>query len=107
VASKTKLSAHQRAKILARVSDVVSKNHIKRVPSWPALVAEHKEQIVRVEHPAEFEQAMLDLLENLGMSHTRFYHRSLNRFPAQRCINATLSALREPGGSQVDVPRRT
>jgi hypothetical protein len=39
---------------------------------------------------AEFEQAMLDLLENLSMSHTWFYHRSLNRFPAQRCINATV-----------------
>ncbi len=98
MASTTKLTAHQRAKILARASDVVSKNHIKRVPSWPALVAEHKERIVRVEHPAEFEQAMLDLLENLGMSHTRFYHRSLNRFPAQRCINATYQPYESPEG---------
>jgi hypothetical protein len=41
---------------------------------------------------------MLDLLENLGMSHTRFYHRSLNCFPAQRCINATYQPYESPGG---------
>jgi hypothetical protein len=71
VASTVKLNAQQRTRILTRVSEVVGKNHIKPVSNWPALVAEHRERIVRAEDPADFEQAMLDLLESLGMSHTR------------------------------------
>ena len=49
MASTAKLNAQQRAKIVARVSDVVAKNHIKPVSNWPALVAEHRERIIRAE----------------------------------------------------------
>jgi hypothetical protein len=98
VASTAKLNAQQRTQILARVSEVVAKNHIKPVSNWPALVAERRERILRAEDTADFERAMLELLEHLGMSHTRFYHRSLNRFPAQRCINATYQPYQSPQG---------
>jgi len=98
VASTTKLNTQQRTQILERASEAVAKHHIEPASNWPALVAEHKERIVRAEDPADFERAMLALLETLGMSHTRFYHRSLNRFPAQRCINATFQPYERSEG---------
>jgi carboxyl-terminal processing protease len=57
---------------------------------WHEIVEQRREQLLRQDHPDEFEKGVHALVGELRVSHVGFFHRSARRVPARLAIGATL-----------------
>lgn len=95
------LSRDDREKIFAKTCRVVEKQYFDpqfNGRDWPGLVNQHKQAILEVNEPAEFERAMHELVRKLGTSHTGFFHQSVNRVPGRLAVCATFRKTENPEG---------
>ena len=95
---------HRREKILQRVSQLVETKFFD--PSfdsakWRAEVAARRDGILDATDSVAFEQAVHDLLQTLGKSHTAFFHRHLRPVPSRQAICATLNPCETPDGQRL------
>lgn len=97
------LTEHERIGILAAIRKQVLKHHINvagvNYDAWFKLMEERTPALVAGDTES-FETGVQQLLNELGGSHTVFYHESANRFPPQHTINATLRLFDQAGASR-------
>lgn len=85
------LGREQREEILGKVDGLVRKKFFDpnfNGRDWPALVKQHRPEIVGATNGEEFEQKMVALLKELGTSHTGFFRRE-SKVASRNSINAT------------------
>ena len=94
----------RREKILQRVSQLVETKFFD--PSfdsakWRTEVSARRDGILDSADSLAFEQAVHDLLQTLGKSHTAFFHRNLRPVPSRQAICATLNPCETPDGPRL------
>ncbi len=86
------LDKGQRAAIFEKTYITVQKKYFDpkfNGKDWPSLAQASKEKILRIEEPEKFENAMHELVRQLGTSHTGFFHQAVRRVPGRLAISAT------------------
>ena len=95
---------HRREQILQRVSQLVETKFFDPdfdSAQWRDEVAARRDDILDSADSVAFEQAVHDLLQTLGKSHTAFFHRNLRPVPSRQAICATLNACETPDGPRL------
>ncbi|MCB1021643.1 MAG: hypothetical protein KDC27_17055 [Acidobacteria bacterium] len=95
---------NRREKILQRVSQLVETKFFDPdfdSAKWQAEVAARRDDILDSADSVAFEQAVHDLLQTLGKSHTAFFHRNLRPVPSRQAICATLNTCETPDGPRL------
>ena len=95
---------NRREKVLQRVSHLVETKFFDPgfdSAKWQAEVAARRDDILDSADSVVFEQAVHDLLQTLGKSHTAFFHRNLRPVPARQAICATLNRCETPNGPRL------
>jgi carboxyl-terminal processing protease len=94
------LSDRERTDILGAIKKKVLKHHINvggvSYDAWFKLIEERTSALLAGDTEA-FEMGVQDILQELGCSHTVFYHESANRFLPQHTINASLRQFGQSG----------
>lgn len=88
----TPIDLKQRTQVFRNVADLVAKRLF--APSfdgkqWTELVESRRQIILAQETAEEFEDAVRDLVGELGVSHVTFFHRSLQKIAPNYAIGAT------------------
>lgn len=102
-ATPVELSLQDRRAILDRVLTALRKRFYrpdKLNADWDAAVDRHRPLIESLENADAFEQAMSDLLAELGTSHLGFFHASARRASSRAALSATYLADQTPFGSR-------
>jgi C-terminal processing protease CtpA/Prc len=102
-AAPVELSLRDRRAILDRVLTTLKKQFYRpdRLNAdWDAAVDRHRPLIESQENTDAFEQAMSDLLAELGASHLGFFHASARRASSRAALSATYLADQTPFGSR-------
>src|SRR5688572_16282608 len=95
------LTPEVRKRIVSNIKKRVAASHFNAAgihyDTWFKRV---NERLVDVVSPAsgDFEADVRTLLQELGTSHTAFYHNIPTKFPPQHTINATLTSVSDGGG---------
>ena len=95
---------HRREKILQRVSHLVETRFFDPdfdSAKWRDEIAARRDDILDSVDSVAFEQAVHDLLQTLGKSHTAFFHRNLRPVPSRQAICATINPCETPGGPRL------
>ena len=95
------LNESQRRSIQSKVLEVVDKKFAATDGNWPdttKLRSEHEASIVRSLSSEDFEQAVNDMLQKLGASHTGFFHESRPRAAGRIAIAATFTKAQTSDG---------
>jgi C-terminal processing protease CtpA/Prc len=97
------LSERERTEILGAIRKQVLKHHFNagavNYDDWLRLMEERTPALLTGDTEA-FETGAQQLLQELGGSHTVFYHESANRFLPQHTINASLRQFEHSGESR-------
>jgi carboxyl-terminal processing protease len=97
------LSERERTQILGAIKKQILKHHFNaggvNYDDWFRLMEERTPELLTGDTGA-FETGVQQLLQELGGSHTVFYHESANRFLPQHTINASLRQFEHSGESQ-------
>jgi len=102
------LSRDDREKIFAKTCRVVEKQYFDpqfNGRDWPGLVNQHKQAILEVNEPAEFERAMHELVRKLGTSHTGVLPSISEPRSGPAGGLRDVSQNRDPGRIAMDVSR--
>jgi len=100
------LTQRDRRNILNLVKKLIAKRHInvsnptQDYGPWIALVDERMPRLIEADAPEAFEAGVIELLGELGSSHTAFFHQRHDSIPAPYSINATLRAIDTPAGKR-------
>lgn len=95
--TRNKLSYPQRERIFDKVHKLITKHYFDpkfNGTDWPNMSRPYRGEIVAIDEPEAFEQAMHGLVRRLGTSHTGFFHQSVRRVPARLAVGATFSRNR-------------
>src|SRR5207244_1985693 len=95
-ATPTQVPARKdRAKSIGTIKKLVSERHInvsnpnQDYNPWISLIDQQTQRLMELEREA-FEDGVTELLKALGSTHTLFFHKRPDSFPAPFSINATL-----------------
>ena len=97
------LSDSERTDILGAIKKQVLKHHINvggvSYDAWFKLIEARTPALLAGDTEA-FEAGVQEVLQELGCSHTVFYHESANRFLPQHTINASLRQFEQSGDAR-------
>jgi carboxyl-terminal processing protease len=85
------LSDSQRREVFTRVLQAVDKKFMGSNPDTKTLRQEHQERILKSRTAEEFEAGINGMLQQLGTSHTGFFHEGSPRAAGRIAIAATLT----------------
>jgi carboxyl-terminal processing protease len=94
------LNEPQRRAVFQKVLDTVDKKFMGPEPDIKTLAQRHEQRVVQSSTAEEFEQAMNQMLKDLGASHTGFFHESAPRAAGRIAIAATFTKAETPDGSR-------
>jgi C-terminal processing protease CtpA/Prc len=88
----------ERRAVFSNVLNVVNKKFMGSDPPIAKLRETHESQIVHSDTPEQFEEAVSQMLRQLGTSHTGFFHQSRPRAAGRIAMAATLMKAETPEG---------
>jgi C-terminal processing protease CtpA/Prc len=94
------LNESQRREVLQKVLDAIDRRFMGPEPNTKALREKHEARVVRSDTPEAFEQAITDLLKDLGTSHTGCFHENRPRAAGRIAIAATFAKADTPDGQR-------
>lgn len=97
-----KLTQQQRAEILDKLTAIVEQRlyDSQKIITWRTLLKERYQSIVNRSDDEQFEQAVNEMLQQLGMSHVGFFHEQKPRAGAKLAIAATFHPYAGQNGPQ-------
>jgi C-terminal processing protease CtpA/Prc len=94
------LNESQRRDVLQKVLDAINRKFMGPEPNTKALREKHETRVLRSDTPEAFEQAITDLLKDLGTSHTGCFHEGRPRAAGRIAIAATFAKADTPDGQR-------
>jgi len=94
------LNESQRREVLQKVLDAIDRKFMGPEPDTKALREKHEPRVLRSATGEEFEQAIADLLKDLGTSHTGIFHEGRPRAAGRIAIAATFAKAETPDGQR-------
>jgi C-terminal processing protease CtpA/Prc len=94
------LTESERRTLFSNVLSVVNKKFMGSDPPIANLKEAHESQIAQSDTPEQFEEAVNQMLRQLGTSHTGFFHESRPRAAGRIAIAATLMKADTPDGTR-------
>ena len=92
------LTESERRAVFSNVLNVVNKKFMGSAPPIAKLRETHESQIVHGDTSEQFEEAVSQMLRQLGTSHTGFFHQSRPRAAGRIAMAATLMKAETPEG---------
>jgi C-terminal processing protease CtpA/Prc len=94
------LNESQRREVLQKVLAAIDRKFMGPEPDTKALREKHERQVLQSATPEAFEQAITQLLKDLGTSHTGCFHEGRPRAAGRIAIAATFAKADTPDGSR-------
>jgi C-terminal processing protease CtpA/Prc len=94
------LNESQRREVFGRVLDAIDRKFMGPEPDTKALRERHEARVVQSATAEDFEQALTDLLKDLGTSHTGIFHEGRPRAAGRIAIAATFAKAETPDGQR-------
>lgn len=94
------LNESQRREVLQKVLDAIDRKFMGPEPDTKALRAKHEARVLQSATAEEFEQAITDLLKDLGTSHTGCFHEGRPRAAGRIAIAATFAKAQTTDGQR-------
>ncbi|HWB17378.1 MAG TPA: S41 family peptidase [Vicinamibacterales bacterium] len=98
MATITPLTESARRDVFQRVLTIIDRKFMGPPVDLPALKARHEQAVVGSEMPEAFEQALTNLLKDLGTSHTGCFHEGRPRVAGRVAIAATFAKVETADG---------
>jgi C-terminal processing protease CtpA/Prc len=96
----TPLTESERRDVFQRVLTTIDRKFMRPPVDLPALKARHEQAVVGSETPEAFEQALTNVLKDLGTSHTGCFHEGRPRVAGRVAIAATFAKAETPDGTR-------
>src|SRR5262245_54581319 len=94
------LTESERRAVFRKVLETVNKKFMGPDPDTKMLAENHEQRIVQSITTEEFEQAINQMLKDLGASHTGFFHESAPRAAGRIAIAATFTKAETSDGTR-------
>jgi hypothetical protein len=94
------LNESQRREVFGKVLDAIDRKFMGPEPDTKALRERHEAMVVQSATAEDFEQALTDLLKDLGTSHTGIFHEGRPRAAGRIAIAATFAKAETPDGQR-------
>jgi C-terminal processing protease CtpA/Prc len=94
----TPLTESERRDVFQRVLTTIDRKFMGPPVDLPALKAQHEQAVVGSETPEVFEQALTNVLKDLGTSHTGCFHEARPRVAGRVAIAATFAKAETADG---------
>src|SRR5262245_64313512 len=94
------LNESERRSVFRSVLHTIDKKFMGPEADTKTLAEKHEQRIVQSTTTEEFEQAINQMLKDLGASHTGFFHESAPRAAGRIAIAATFTKAETPDGTR-------